>query len=342
MQQDPGQALMRLVWGYTSTSLVVAAIRLDLPERLADHTRSTVDLAADIGVHEPSLRRLLRALTAIGLTTETTAGHYKLTAAGSLLRRDVPGSLYAIVRVSTDETILSGWRDLDWSVRTGQSAFPRIHGTDFFTHIAADPELSAMFHASMGEGTQEIADAITKQYDFSRFGTVVDVGGGNGTLLASILAAEPDLRGIVYDSEDGVAQAHEVLTAAGVADRCEIRSGDFFAEVPGDGDVYLLKNILHDWDDKRAAAILANCRRAVPGHGRVLLVESVLPAHVDPQSPPDDYLMDINMLVNFGGMERTEAEFHALLTAAGFQPRHAVRVGESDDHLIEAVPATRS
>jgi hypothetical protein len=340
MGQDPGQALMRLVWGYTSTGLVVAAMRLDLPERLADHIRSTVDLAAETGAHEPSLRRLLRALTAIGLTTEAEPGHYALTPVGALLRRDVARSLYPVVRVSTDETIVRGWRELDWSVRTGQPAFDRAYGTDFFAHIAGDAELSELFNASMGEGTQDIADAITKHYDFSRFGTVVDVGGGNGTLLASILSAQPELRGIVYDSEDGVEQAHEVLTTAGVAGRCEIRAGDFFADVPDGGDLYLLKNILHDWDDERAATILANTRRAVPAHGRVLLVESVLPARVDPQSPPDDYLMDINMLVNFGGRERTEAEFHALLTSAGFRPRPAIRVSGVDDRLIEAAPAT--
>nr|WP_042179898.1 methyltransferase [Kibdelosporangium sp. MJ126-NF4]ADB02856.1 AzicL [Kibdelosporangium sp. MJ126-NF4]CEL14087.1 O-demethylpuromycin-O-methyltransferase [Kibdelosporangium sp. MJ126-NF4]CTQ88453.1 O-demethylpuromycin-O-methyltransferase (EC 2.1.1.38) [Kibdelosporangium sp. MJ126-NF4] len=339
MRQDAGQALMRLVWGYTSTGLVVAAMRLELPDRLASATRSTVDLADEMGVHEPSLRRLLRALTAIGLTSETSAGHYALTPVGALLRKDVPDSLHAVVRVSTDETILRGWRDLDWSVRTGQTAFDRIHGTDFFAHIAENAELSALFNASMGAGTTEVAEAVTKHYDFSRFGTVVDVGGGNGTLLAPILAAEPELRGIVFDSEEGVEQAAGVLADAGVADRCEIVAGDFFRAVPR-ADLYLLKNILHDWDDTRSAAILANCRAAIPEHGRLLLVESVLPATPEPGGPPDDYLMDINMLVNFGGRERTEGEFHALLTAAGFQPRHAVRVGELDDHLIEAVPVT--
>ncbi|WP_083753212.1 methyltransferase [Actinosynnema sp. ALI-1.44] len=342
MRQDAGQALMRLVWGYTSTGLVVAALRLDLPDRLADRTRSTADLADELGVHEPSLRRLLRALTAIGLTSEPHAGHYALTSVGTLLRKDVPDSLHAVVRVSTDETILRGWRDLDWSVRTGQIAFNRVYGTDFFTHIAEDAELSALFNASMGEGTTETAEAIAKHYDFSRFGTVMDVGGGNGTLIAAILTAEPRLRGIVFDSEEGVEQAAGVLADAGVADRCEVTAGDFFREVPKGADLLLLKNILHDWDDTQAAAILTNCRAAIPADGRLVLVESVLPATPEPGGPPDDYLMDINMLVNFGGRERTEGEFHALLTAAGFQPRHAVRVGELDDHLIEAVPVTRS
>ncbi|TDP90590.1 methyltransferase [Labedaea rhizosphaerae] len=332
---DPAASLMRLLWGYTTTGLTVAALRLGLPDRLADRTRTTAELAAETGSHEPSLNRLLRALAAIGLVDEVEPGRYRLSAVGALLRTAGAGSMYAVARVSTDATVVDGWRDLDHSVRTGQPVFDREYGTDFWTHLARDPELSALFNASMGEGTQDTANAIAKHYDFSRFATVVDVGGGNGTLLASILAAEPAVRGIVFDNPQGVAEAPAELRAAGVADRCEVRAGDFFTDVPAGGDLYLLKNILHDWDDERAALILANCRRAVPDGGRVLLVESVLPARVDPAGPPDAYLMDINMLVNFGGRERTEAEFHALLSAAGFTPSPAVQVGDGEDFLIE-------
>jgi SAM-dependent methyltransferase len=329
---DPAASLMRLLWGYTTTGLAVAALRLGLPDQLGDRTRTVAELAAETGVHEPSLNRLLRALSSIGLTDEVEPGCYRLTRVGALLRTGGADSMYAVARVSTDETVVGGWRDLDYSVHCGRPAFDRAHGTDFFAHLARTPELSALFNASMGEGSQDTAGAIVKHYDFSRFRTVVDVGGGNGTLLAAILRAEPALRGIVFDSPDGVAEAQDTLRAAGVADRCEIRTGDFFAAVPEGGDLYLLKNILHDWDDERAARILANCRRT---GGRILLVESVLPARVDPTAPPDAYLMDINMLVNFGGRERTEAEFGALLTAAGLTPSPAIRVAGLDDHLIE-------
>jgi SAM-dependent methyltransferase len=332
---DPAASLMRLLWGYTTTGLTVAALRLELPDRLADRTRSSVELAVETGTHEPSLNRLLRALAGIGLLIEVEPGRYGLSAVGALLRSEGADSMYAVARVSTDATVVDGWRDLDHSVRTGQPAFDRAYGTDFWAHLSRDPELSALFNASMGEGTQDTANAIAKHYDFSRFGTVVDVGGGNGTLLASILDAEPAVRGIVFDNEQGVAEAPAALRAAEVAERCEIRAGDFFAEVPAGGDLYLLKNILHDWDDEHAARILANCRRAMAQDGRVLLVESVLPARVDPAGPPDAYLMDINMLVNFGGRERTEAEFHALLTAAGFTPGRAVAVAGGEDFLIE-------
>jgi hypothetical protein len=331
---DPAASLMRLLWGYTTTGLVVAALRLGLPERLGERARTSAELAMETETHEPSLNRLLRALSAIGLTNEVEPGRYRLTPAGSLLRPEGADSMYAVARVSTDETVVGGWRDLDYSVRGGRPAFDRAYGTDFFAHLTRNPELAALFHASMGEGTQDTADAIAKHYDFSRFRTVVDIGGGNGTLLAAILNAEPALHGIVFDSPDGAAEAPDTLRAAGVADRCEIRTGDFFTAVPEGGDLYLLKNILHDWDDERAATILANCRRA---GSRVLLVESVLPARVDPAGPPDAYLMDINMLVNFGGRERTEAEFGALLTAAGFTPGPAIRVAGLDDHLIEGV-----
>lgn len=330
---EPAAALLRLLWGYTTTGLVAAAMRLGLPDRLAAGERTSLDLAAETAADASSLDRLLRALSSVGLTDEVEPGRYRLTPVGSLLRTTSP--MYAVARVSTDETIVEGWRDLDHSVRSGRPVFDRDHGTDFFTHLARDPELSALFNAAMGEGTEDTAAALAKHYDFARFRTVVDVGGGNGTLLAAILAAEPALRGIVYDSREGVAEAPETLGAAGVADRCAVRVGDFFETVPGGGDVYLLKNVLHDWDDERAARILANCRRAMPANGRVLLVESVLPARVDPAGPPDAYLMDINMLVNFGGRERTETEFGALLTAAGFAPGRAIRLAGLDDHLIE-------
>jgi O-methyltransferase len=330
---DPAAALMRLLWGYTTTGLVVAAMRLGLPDQLAGGAATSARLAAATATDEPSLNRLLRALSSIGLTEEVEPGRYRLTPVGALLQTTSP--TYAVARVSTEERVVGGWRDLDYSVRSGRPAFDRSYGTDFFTHLTRDPELSALFNASMGEGTQDTADAIAKQYDFSRYRTVVDVGGGNGTLLAAILGAEPALRGIVHDSPDGVAEAGDTLRAAGVADRCEVHAGDFFSAVPEGGDLYLLKNILHDWDDERATRILANCHRA---GGRVLLVESVLPPRVDPSAPPDAYLMDINMLVNFGGRERTEAEFHALLTAAGFTPAPAVRVAGLDDHLIEGTP----
>lgn len=332
---DPATSLMRLLWGYTTTGLAVAALRLGLPDRLAEGERTSTELAAATGTHEPSLNRLLRALSCIGLTDEVEPGRYRLTAVGDLLRGTGADSMYAVARVSTDETVVAGWRDLEHSVRTGQPAFERANGTGFFAYLADNPELSALFNASMGDGTQDTADAIAKHYDFSRFRTVIDVGSGNGTLLASILDAEPTLRGVVFDCPQGVAEAPARLRAAGVADRCEVRVGDFFAELPEGGDLYLLKNIVHDWDDDRALRILANCRRAMPSGGRVLLVESVLPARVDPTGPPDAYLMDINMLVNFGGRERTQAEFHALLTAAGFTPGLAVRVAGGEDHLIE-------
>ncbi len=332
---DPAAALMRLLWGYTSTGLTVAALRLGLPDRLADTARTSAELAAETQTHEPSLNRLLRALSSIGLTSEVEPGRYRLTEVGALLRRGAPDSRYAVAMVSTDASVVDGWRDLAHSVRTGVPAFERAYGTGFFDYLTGNPELSALFNASMGDGTQDTADAIAKHYDFSRFPIVVDVGGGNGTLLAAILAAEPAVRGIVFDSPQGVAEAPSALRAAGVADRCDVVGGDFFAEVPEGGHLYLLKNIVHDWDDERAARILANCRRAMAQGGRVLLVESVLPARVDPAGPPDPYLMDINMLVNFGGRERTEAEFHTLLRAAGFVPGPATPVAGGPDHVIE-------
>jgi hypothetical protein len=197
-----------------------------------------------------------------------------------------------------------------------------------------------MFNRAMSEGTRDAAAALVGAHDFSAVATLVDVGGGDGTLLSTVLATTPGLRGVLFDTPVGLAGAGERLAAAGVADRCDVVAGDFFAEVPGGADAYVIKSVVHDWDDDRAATILANCRKAIAGRGTLLVVEPVLPPTVQPSFETLGVVMsDLNMLVCAGGRERTEAEFTALLAAAGFRLDTVVPLPPTNYRLLRASPA---
>jgi O-methyltransferase domain len=339
--------LLPLVWGYRTSALISTALHFGLADRLGDGTRTSEELAAETGAHGPTLTRLLRALSSIGITKEVEPGRFALTPVGAPLRTDGPYSVHSSAKMFCDESMLRAWEGLNYSVRTGKPAFDQAFGTDYFTHVAQSPELSKHVNEAMSQTAQIVAAGIIREYDFSPFHTVVDVGGGDGTLLAAIMSATPRLRGIVYDSPTGVDAAPSTLKAAGVADRCQVHTGDFFTSVPDGGDLYLLKSVIHDWDNERSTTILGNCRRAMPASGRLLLAEHVLPPQVDPSTPPFSdlngaftYLSDINMLVNLGGQERTEAEFRALLSDAGFRMTAVTHVsGLVKMSLIEASPA---
>jgi O-methyltransferase domain len=346
--------LFPLIWGYMGSALISAALHLKLADRLGDAARTSEELAVDTGAHAPSLTRLLRAMCSIGLTVEVEPGRFALTPIGAPLRSDVPGSVYTSARMYCDESTWRAWGDLRYSVLTGKPAFDEVVGAEYFQHVAESPELSKIVNGAMSRGTQLFATDITREFDFSPFHTVVDVGGGDGTLLAMILSANPGLRGIVYDTPTGSDAAPATFKAAGVADRAEVRAGDFFVSVPEGGDLYLLNGVIHDWDDERCAVILAHCRQAMHADGRLLLVDHVLPPQVqDPPVPPfagpEDalaymsnafvYLSDINMLVTLGGQERTEDEFGRLLSGSGFRVTgFDLLPGPARMSLIEARP----
>lgn len=310
--------LARLVFGHMAAQVVATAARLRLADRLGDRERTAVELAQECGAAPEPMHRLLRALAALELLTERSSGGFLLTGVGALLRTDRPDSLHAFVRMFTDPALLRAWERLESSVRTGETGFDEIFGTDFFSYLKTQPELSAQFNAAMSQGTLATASMLPGNYDFARFRVIVDIGGGDGTLIAGILRANQALAGVLFDTAAGIAQAGEILQRADVADRCIVRTGDFFAGVPEGGDLYLLKSVVHDWDDDRAATILGHCRRVMPDHGRVLIVEPVLPDTVDATTPALMYLSDLNMLVNVGGRERTRADFEKLCQRSGF------------------------
>ena len=226
------------------------------------------------------------------------------------------------------------WGSLSHAVRTGETAFEHVHGVDFFGFYRQHPEEQALFDQLMAAQTAPVAPAVAGAYDFSRLGTVVDVGGGQGALALGLLEAHPHLRGVVFDQPAVAAGAREAIAAAGLSGRCEAVGGDFFATVPGGGNAYLLKFILHDWDDARSIAILRACRRAMPPAGRLLVVEALVPRG---NAPSFAKSQDVHMLTNLGGRERTEAEYRALYAAAGFDHTRTIpALGEL--HVIEGAP----
>jgi hypothetical protein len=312
--------LMQLIFGFFPSAVIYVAARLKIPDLLAAGPKRSEELAGLTGTHAPSLYRLLRALAYLGILEETGSGSFGLTDLGQPLRSDVPGSVWATSLLFGGEGVWRSWGELLSGVRSGEMVYRRIFGMEPFENQADDPEAAAMFNRAMSEGTRETAPAVIGVFDFTSFGTLVDVGGGDGTLLTAIVAATPGLRGVLFDTAAGVAQAPERLEAAGVADRCQIVEGDFFQAVPDGGDAYIMKSIIHDWDDDRCVTILGNCRRAMADGGKVLIVEPVLPPKVEPSFTVLGTIMsDINMLLVTGGKERTEAEFAEVLRSAGLQ-----------------------
>ncbi|WP_345555418.1 methyltransferase [Streptomonospora halophila] len=334
---DQRRAVMRLMLGYMASHALGAAARTGLVDLIGDGRRSAEDLAGDLGLPQQSASRLMRALAALGLLTEEEPGRFGVSGAGALLRSDRPDSVRGMVRMFTDPAMMRAWEGIDESLRTGETSFDRMFGTDFFSHLGTDPELSALFNTAMSQGTRSVADALPARYEFASAAAVMDIGGGDGTLIAAVLGANPGMRGTVFDTAEGAAQAPGRLEEAGVADRCTVAAGDFFEGVPAGADVYLLKSIVHDWDDRRAATILSHVRAVVPDHGRLLIVEPVLPATVPPEGFSGLYLTDLNMLVNVGGRERTRDDFDALCAASGFAVSDVVPLAAGFS-AIEAVP----
>ena len=339
-QKDARGSLLRLVFGGMAAQVVGAAARMDVADTIGDGDAEIAELAAKLEIPESTAIRLLRALAGLGLCLEKEPGLFALTDAGSLLRKNIDGSVNAFVRMFTDPVMLGAWPRLENSLRSGSTAFEDVFGAPFFDVLGEDSEKSALFNASMSQGTRAVAAALPARYDFARFSSVLDIGGGDGTLLAAVLREHPALRGAVLDTAEGCAQAANTFADAGVAERAEAVTGNFFEAVPAGADLHVLKSIVHDWDDDRATGILARCRSALPPEGRLLIVEPVLPRVVPRDGPPVPYLSDLNMLVNVGGRERTQADFEDLLRQAGFTPGEIVPLPPQVGFcVIEGVPA---
>ena len=336
---SPAAALLRLATGFQASQALFVAAKLGLADLLADEPRSAEDLATAAGAHPASLWRLLRALAAFGVFREADDGRFALAPSGECLRADAPNSLRPLVLLYGHQDHWRTWGELEHCMRTGETAAKLLFGSDdAFARYATDPGLGAAFNAGMTVMSAMAAEAVVATYDFSGLSRVVDVGGGQGRLIAAILRANPGLHGVLFDLPQVARGAARLLAEAGVADRCEVAGGDMFEAVPEGGDLYLLKSVVHDWDDARAAAVLANCRGAMAGRGaRLLLVERVLPDRIEPTPlVQSQMLSDLNMLVRTGGRERTEGEFRALLDASGLRLVRVLQTG-TQMGLVEAL-----
>lgn len=336
--------VVRLAFGSMAAQTLRAAVRLGVVELVGGTPRRAADVAADAGAAPQPMTRLLRALAGLGLLREHAPDTFSVTPAGALLGPGHPDSLTSFVRMFTEPAIVRAWEHLDDSVRTGDVAFDAVFGTDFFSHLARHPALSAEFNAAMSQAVGETAAALPHAFDFGRFTSVTDVGGGDGTLLAGVLAAHPGLNGVVFDTAEGLAEAPRTLERHGLKERCALSTGDFFRSVPKGSELYLMKSVLHDWSDDQVVTILRHCREVLPPGGLVLIVEPVLPEVVDTDAEAGvtdggvTYLSDLNMLVNVGGRERTRKDFEDVCHRAGLSLTSVTPLAEAAPFsLVEAV-----
>jgi len=309
------EAMNRMFTGYWTTQALYVAAKLGIADLLTQGPRSAVDLAQTTNVHAPSLYRLLRALASMGVFADDGSGHFTLTPMAECLRSDVPGSQRALAIMSGEEHY-KAWGELLYSVQTGKIAFDKLYGMPVFDFLSQNFEQAKVFDAAMvGIHGRESA-AMTEAYDFSDIGVLADIGGGNGSLLTMVLKEFPTLRGMLYDLPGVTERATVNLHAAGLANRCQVISGSFFQSVPAGADAYLMRHIIHDWDDEKATTILRNVHQAMSKDARLLVVESVIPPGNEPSFGK---LLDLTMLTIPGGKERTEDEYRALYKTAGFE-----------------------
>lgn len=332
-RRDRRAELRRLIFGYRAAQCVHAAATLALADHLAAGARTTGELAAATGAEPVALERLLRALVALGVLRRRRDGRYALTALGAPLRADARDSLRAEALHALARESWTSWGELPASVQSGEAAFPRLFGSSAWEHRAHDAEARARFDAMARQRSRTETAAVVARLALPRRGLVVDLGGGRGELLSAILARRPGLTGALFELAEVLAGAASVLRAAGVESRCRLVAGDLLAEVPAGGDLYLLKAVLHNWDDEAARRILVNCRRAMPPHARLVIVESLADGGDDGASE----LQDLHMLVMHGGRERRAGELEALLVDTGFRCGR-IRPLAAGCCLIEGLP----
>jgi len=317
---SPQDQVVRLASGYWHTQAIYVAAKLGIADELKDGPRSADELAASTGTNPHALYRLLRALASLGIFAEDEQQRFGLTPMAECLRSDGPCSVRSLA-IMRGEWQYESWGQLLYSVRTGQSAFEKVYQSPLFDYLARHPDKGKLFDEAMtGVHGRETA-AMLAAYDFSGIGVLADVGGGNGEVITSVLKKYPAMRGILFDQPSVIERSRANIAIAGLADRCEVVSGNFFESVPAGADAYLLRHIIHDWDDAKSITILRNCRTAMRKGGTLLVVEGMVPPGNEPSLSK---FFDLAMMVLPGGMERTEEEFRQLFTASGFSLKRIV------------------
>ncbi len=333
----PEMLILQLAFSALMTQALYVAAKLGIADLLAQKPQSVYTLAARTNTHEQALYRVLRTLASVGVFRETDPKTFALTPCAELLRSDAPNSMRSGAIFMGEEWHWRVWGDMLYSVRTGKPAWGHVHGAEVFEYFAANSEHAEIFNRAMTGMTTGTAPAIVEAYDFSGVRVLADIAGGHGLLLAQILKANQGMKGVLFDVSSVIAGADAVLEREGVSGRVEKVSGDFFESVPEGADAYIMKHIIHDWDDERSTRILKNIHAAMNENGKVLLVEVVVPAGNEPHYSK---LLDLEMLTSPGGKERTAEEYRALLAQAGFR---LTRITETKSPFsnIEAVKDNR-
>ena len=336
--RSPAQQILALLDGYRVVQTLYVGAQLGIPDLLKDGAKSSDDLAAAAGTNARALLRLLRALVSLDVLEEIADRRFALRPMGTLLRSDAPGSMRAAVIFYGGRRHWTAWGGLLESVKSGTTVFGGNSTRSFSEMAARDPAGATIFNEAMVALTVPVNEAVVAAYDFAGIRTLMDVGGGYGALLTGILNANPQLRGILFDIPAVADAARARIAAAGLGRRCEVIGGDAFETVPTGADAYMLKSVIHDWNDEQSATLLRNCRAVMPPNGKLLLVERVIPGRID--TTPDTstkLLSDLNMLLLTGGCERSEAEYCALLGTAGFALQRIVPTA-TPHSIIEARP----
>ena len=324
--------LGELIDGYRSTALLYVAAKLGIADLLCSEPRNANQLAAGLCVNADALERFLQALAAIGIVRKNDDGNFALTSLGLALRSGASGSAKAHAILAGEE-FFSTWGALLDTVQTGEAQFQRIFGLSAWEHRQANPELNDSFNSWLHEQTVKVADSVLRAYDFKSAREIADVGGGHGGLVSSLLLAHPHLRGVLIDLPHVAAGARSTLERFGLTDRCRIHGADFFQDVPAGSDIFLLKSVLHDWDDDHCQQILSRCRQAMQPSSRLLIVERIIGN--GGRQDRATAMLDLHMFVMFGGRERSKGQYSKLAAAADLEVKRLLPT-DSGFQIIEA------
>ncbi len=333
-QNLTASSLKELIMGFRTTQLISVAAKLNLADYLRESPRTTEQLSEILHTNAQELYRLLRALSSLGIFQEKNDGIFSTTPLAELLCDNTPGSLRSLAVLYGEDWLWQAYAQLLYSVKNGKQAFDYVHGQTFYDYLQQHPEAAANFHNAMTGYSGSEAAAVINAYDFYNASVVIDIGGSQGTLISSLLRENPHLSGIVFDLPLVIEKAKPDLTSSAKDSKISYVGGNFFIDVPAGGDIYLLKSVLHNWDDASCIEILSNCRKAMKGSAKLLVIERVIPLG---NERSEAKLFDINMLVVTGGQERTEEEYGNLLSAAGFTLARIIST-QSSVSIIEGLP----
>jgi hypothetical protein len=325
--------LMQILFAFAPARAIGAAAEFRIADALKGEPKSAEELAKPMGLHARSLYRVLRCCASVGVFSEDKEHRFSLTPLAELLTTDHPASLKSFAEMITSDWTFQVWAELPYSVKTGKPTFDKVHGMSSFDYFWTHEKAGKLFNNAMTSNSAFASAAVVEAYDFSGFSKIVDVGGGHGFLLASILKKNPQLRGVLYEIPAIISEQDSMLSKFEVEDRCEKVAGNFFESVPKGGDAYIMKHIIHDWSDEQCTSILKNCTQAMTKDGKVLVVEMILP---EGNNPSPAKILDLQMLLFLPGCERTEEEYRILFDKSGLRLNRIIPT-KSPYSIIEGV-----